>query len=789
MRPMKFGVGQPVRRVEDIRFVTGAGRYTADILPAGTAHAVVVRSPHAHARFTIGDLVAVRAMPGVLLVLTHADIARLGTIPCLGPSRTTGGRMMAMPPYAVLPADTVRHVGDAVAFVVAETEEQAREAAENVPVEWQSRPAAIGIAGAQEPGAPAVWPDVDRIDGNVAFDTEHGDRAKTDKAFARADRVVSLTVVNNRLVANYLETRACLAEYDAAARRWTLTLGSQGSHDLRDTLARHILKVEPERVRVVTPDVGGGFGTKIFMYREYPLCAVAAERLGRPVRWVGERGEHFLADAQGRDNVTTAEMALDRRGRFLGLRIDLKADLGAYLSQYAPFVPANGALMSPGLYDIGAVHARVRGYYTHTTPVDAYRGAGRPEAAYVIERFVDYIARTIGKAPEALRSLNFIKPEKMPYATQTGRVYDTGEFEGHMRRAMELAGWAGFKDRLKLSRKAGRMRGIGLATYIEACSGGGAESANVRIEPDGSAIVLIGTQSTGQGHQTAYAQLVSQHLDLPMDRIRVVQGDTDLIATGGGTGGSRSIPVGGASVDSASRTLAEKLKTLAGDALDAAPADLEIVDGTVRIAGTDRVMDFAEIASLPAATPDMLMAQDAWKPPSATYPNGTHVCEVELDPETGAISVERYTVVDDFGVTMNPLLLAGQVHGGVAQGIGQALHERTVYDAEGQLVTASFMDYRMPRADDLPFFTFETRNIPSKTNVLGMKGAGEAGAIGATPAAMNAVCDALWRACGIAHVDMPVTPDRVFAAIRAARAAKDSVAKASAAKASAAKAS
>jgi carbon-monoxide dehydrogenase large subunit len=767
---MKFGVGQPVRRVEDVRLVTGAGRYTDDHRPANLTFSMVVRSPHAHARFRFGDLDAVRGMPGVLLVLAYDDVAHLGTIPCLGPARNADGSEMATPPYPVLCQDVARHVGDAVAFVVAESEDAARAAAEAIEIDWEPLPAAVGLAGAEADGAALVWPE---LDSNVAFDTEVGStREDADKAFAKADRVVSLMLVNNRLVTNYLEPRACVAEYDEGSGRWTITLGSQGSHDIRKNLANNILKVDPERIRVVTPDVGGGFGTKIFMYREYPLCAVAAERLKRPVRWAADRSEHFTGDAQGRDNLTTAHMAIDRNGRFLGLRIDLKADLGAYLSQFGPFVPSAGARMSPGSYDIPVVHARVRGYYTNTLPVDAYRGAGRPEAAYVIERFVDHIARELGTTPDAIRALNFVSPESMPHQTATGRVYDSGEFEGHMRRAMEVAEWDGFDERFASARKQNRIRGIGMACYIEACAGGSAENATVRLEGDGTVTVLIGTQSTGQGHLTAYAQLVSQHLDIPVEQIRVLQGDTDAIATGGGTGGSRSIPVGGASVAGASRILAENLKQLAADALEAGVGDLEIADGQVRIAGTDRAVSFAELASSPKVKPELLTTSDSWKPPEATYPNGTHVCEVEIDPETGETEVVRYTIVDDFGVTLNPLLLAGQVHGGAAQGIGQALHERTVYDADGQLMTASFMDYRLPRAADIPNFHFETRNVPSTTNIMGMKGAGEAGAIGACPAVMNAVADALFRGFGIREIDMPATPDRVFAAIRGARGAR-----------------
>ncbi|HEX2554949.1 MAG TPA: xanthine dehydrogenase family protein molybdopterin-binding subunit [Microvirga sp.] len=765
---MKFGVGQAVRRVEDERFVTGAGRFVADHAPEGTAHAVVVRSPHAHARFAIGDLAAVRAMPGVLLILTADDIRDLGPLPCAVPAVNADGSTMALPPYPVLADGVARHVGDAVAFVVAETEDGARDAAEAIPIAWEPLPAAVGIAGAEAEGAPLVWP---QQPGNLAFDWETGDRAATEAAFARAHRTVSLTLVNNRLVTNYLETRACLAEYDAAGGRWTLTLGSQGSHDIRASLARHILKADRNRIRVVTPDVGGGFGTKLFMYREYPLCAVAAERTGRPVRWVAERTEHFLGDAHGRDNVAGATMALDADGRFLALKVDIKSDLGAYLSQYGPMIACWGAGMSPGCYDIPAVHARVRGYYSHTVPVDAYRGAGRPEAAYVIERLVDHVARELARSPDEIRALNFVRPEQMPHTTATGKTYDTGAFEGHLRRALEKAGWTDFEERLGASRRAGRARGIGIASYIEACAAGAQERARVSLEPDGTVTVLIGTQSTGQGHATAYAQLVSQHLDLPVDRIRVHQGDTDLIATGGGTGGSRSLPVGGASVAGAARSLAGTLKGLAAEALEAGIADLEIADGAVRIAGTDRAVTFEELARRPGTTPEILTASDAWTPQQPTYPNGTHVCEVEIDPETGETDIVRYTVVDDFGVTLNPMLLAGQVHGGVVQGIGQALHERTVFDAEGQLLTASLMDYRLPRAADVPGLDFETRNVPSTTNVLGMKGAGEAGAIGAPPAVMNAVADALFRAFGIRRIDMPATPDRVFAAIRSARSA------------------
>lgn len=765
MRPNKFGVGQPVRRMEDPRLVTGRGRYTDDILPEGCRYAAVLRSPHAHARFRVGDLAAVRAMPGIRLVLIHADVSGYGDLPCGAPAKNSDGTTMILPPYPLLADGVVRHVGDAVAFVVADSPVEARDAADAIPVEWEPEPAVIGIAGAIAGSSGAVWSEVPD---NVAFDTELGDTTKTEAAFAGAARTVSLTLVNNRLVTNYMEARACIAEYDGATKSWTLTLGSQGTHGIRDVLAGAILKVGPERVRVLTPDVGGGFGTKLFMFREYPLCCIAAERTGAPVRWTSDRSEHFVADAQGRDNLVTAELALDRDGRFLGLRIDLKADLGGYLSAYAPYIPTLGAEMASGVYDITAVHVRVRGYYTHTLPVDAYRGAGRPEAAYLIERLVTYAADELGVEPDALRVRNFVSPAQMPYRTQTGKVYDSGEFEGTMRTAQDRADWAGFPARRDEAARRGRLRGIGLATYVEACAGGGGERALVRLESDGGITVLIGTQSSGQGHETAYAQLVGHELDLPPERIRVVQGDTSAIRTGGGTGGSRSIPVGGASVTGASKKLAEQLKQLASDALEAGITDLEFVEGAVRVVGTDRSASFADLAASAGSAPEKLEADDTWTPPEATYPNGTHICEVEFDPDLGEVEVKSYVVVDDFGVTLNPLLLAGQVHGGIVQGIGQALHERTFYDAEGQLLTASFMDYRLPRAADIPEIRFETRNVPSTTNALGMKGAGEAGAIGSCPAVINAVVDALGHAYGIRHIDMPATPDAVRAAIRAA---------------------
>ena len=504
----------------------------------------------------------------------------------------------------------------------------------------------------------------------------------------------------------------------------------------------------------------------MFSYREYALVALAAKRTGRPVKWVADRTEHFLGDTQGRDNITTAKLALDDKGKFLGLEVDTIADMGAYLSTYAPYIPYIGAAMLPGVYDIPVCFIRVRAAHTNTVPVDAYRGAGRPEASYVIERLVDAAARDIGVEPVALRRKNFVRPSAMPYETATGKVYDTGEFAAHMARAQAVADWDGFKKRARDARKRGKLRGIGVATYIEACGGNGPETATLKLEKDGTVTLLIGTQSTGQGHETSYAQIVADHLGLRPDQFRMVQGDTARIPTGGGTGGSSSIPAGGVSVSMSAKKLAENLKEIAADALEASPRDLEFADGSVNVAGTDRAISFADLAKRPEATDDKLTSADAFTPPAPTYPNGTHVAEVEIDEATGATEIVTYVIVDDFGVTLNPLMLAGQVHGGTAQGIGQALMEDTVYDGDsGQLLTASFMDYALPRASHMPDFAFETRNVRCKNNPMGFKGAGEAGAIGSCPAVMNAILDALWRSYNIRHLDMPATAPRIWAAI------------------------
>ena len=759
--PVKFGLGASVQRIEDETLITGRGRYVPDITPEGTLHAVVLRSTMAHARFTLTGVEDARAADGVALVLTGEEVGHLGDVPCKGLVKQPDGSVPIVPPRPVLNLTTVRHVGDPIAFVVAETEEAARAAAEMIDVDYVPLDVVVGTMEALDDQA-LVWPEHGT---NLAFEYALGDADKTDAAFATAAKVIRLEAVNQRLVTNYMETRGAIGEYDPASERYTLTAATQGGHGMRDIIAKDILNIDRSRIRVITPDVGGGFGTKSFVFHEYPLVLEAARLTGRPVKWVADRTDHFVADAQGRDNVTVAELAVDADARITGYRVDLVANMGAYLNQYAPFIPWVGVTMSTGLYAIEALSVKVRGVYTNTTPVDAYRGAGRPEAAYLLERLMDVAAHDLGLDPAEFRRRNFVAA--LPYTTATGRFYDTGDFNGHMDDGLKAADAAGFEARLAASKAAGKLRGLGFASYIEACAFPGSEEANVVLETDGTLTLYIGTQTNGQGHATAYGQVIAGYLGVDVDKVKTVQGDTDRVAKGGGTGGSRSIPLGLASVDIASKVLVEKVKQLAADKLEASAADLELVDGTVRVVGTDKHITLAEAAAA-AEDENARKGYGKFEQGECTYPNGTHVCEVEIDPDTGKVDVVGYTIMDDFGVTVNPILLAGQVHGGIAQGIGQALIENTVYDETGQLLTASFMDYGMPRADDMPNFAFNTRNIPSTTNMLGIKGAGEAGTIGATPAVANAVNDALWRAARIRHLDMPLTPLRVWEALQAA---------------------
>lgn len=759
----KVGMGQSVTRKEDANFITGTGQFTDDVKRDGAVHGVVLRSPYAHATFKIEDVEAARSMPGVHMVLIAADIEEFGALTCQTLLQQVDGTELTPKDIPLLCQDTVRHVGDAVAFVVADTIAQAREASEAIEVDYDMKAVAVDTEGAMADDAPLVYDDKPN---NIAFEIEMGNGEETLAALKSAKHVTELKLINNRLICNYMETRACVAEWSDEEDRYTLTSGSQGVHGLRDNIAANCLKVDADKLRVITPDVGGGFGTKAFPYREYPLALIAAKRLDRPVKWLGDRSEHFLADAHGRDNVVTMRMAMDENGKFLAMDVDLIAAMGAYLHCFAPFIPTLGTSIATGIYDITASRFGIRGVYSHTTPTDAYRGAGRPEAIYALERLVDQCARDMGMTPDEIRRINAITEAQLPYTTVYQRKYDTGEFTGHMDHCMDVAKWNSFDKRAKLSKSNGKFRGIGMATYIEACAFAGSEPAKLELKADGSVTLLIGTQSNGQGHKTAYAQFAAEALNLDIDSVDVRQGDTDELENGGGTGGSRSVPLGGVSVKLGSEELAEMIKQVAADELEAAAGDLELVNGQVRIVGTDRAITFADVA---AATSDPLKTVGEFIQDEATYPNGTHICEVEVDPDTGITEVVSYTMVDDFGATVNPLLLAGQVHGGVVQAIGQCIMEHTVYDDDGQLMTASFMDYRMPRAEDVPDFHFETRNVPSTTNALGIKGAGEAGTIAGCPTVMNAIVNALHREYGIQHIDMPVTPLHMWETIQSAR--------------------
>ena len=775
---VKFGMGQAVRRTEDQRFVTGHGRYTDDINLAHQAYGYVLRSPHAHARILRIDTMAAAAAPGVLGVFTGHDLAAdgIGTMPCLAPVVSRDGSPGKYPPHPCLVTDRVRHVGDQVAFIVAETLEQARDAAELVEVDYDALPSVTGTALANQPGKPLVWDD---IPGNLCFDWQMGDEAGTEAAFAKARHVAEVDLVNNRVIVASMETRNALGSYDEYDQRYTLHTSSQGSHGLRKVLAGKVLGVPEARIRVITPDVGGGFGMKLFLYAEYVLVLYASKKLGRPVKWRGERSEAFLTDTHGRDHVTKAEAAMDADGKFLAFRFETTANLGAYLSNFATFVPTlAGCPMLAGVYQTPACYVRVKGVFTNTTPVDAYRGAGRPEAAYVVERLVDKAARQLGLEPEELRRRNFIRPEQMPFRTAMGLTYDSGDFAKNMADALALADKPGLAARKAESARRGKLRGLGLATYIEQCGGGGDEMAELRFDSAGGLTLIIGTQSSGQGHQTAYAQIISERLGIPFEEIRVVQGDTDVVAYGSGTGGSRSLPVGGMSTKLATDKVIERGRKISAYLMEAAEADIEFKDGQFTIAGTDRQMSIQQVVKAafgPKLPPGMESGFDEtarWKPPAGTFPNGTHLVELEIDLETGVPELLRYIVVDDFGTVVNPLLLAGQVHGGVVQGVGQALHEGVVYDDDsGQLLTGSFMDYGLPRADHMPAIEFSWNVIPCKTNPLGIKGAGEAGAIGAPPAVINALVDAL-SPLGIDHIDMPATPHKIWQAIQAGRPAK-----------------
>jgi carbon-monoxide dehydrogenase large subunit len=754
----KFALGQAVTRIEDAPLIQGRGRYTDDVQPQGAAHAYVLRSPHAHAAIQRIDVASARAAPGVLTVLTGGDVQadRLGEIPCQIAVTNSDGSQRGETPRPLLAIGRVRHVGEPVALVVAETLKQAKDAAELIEVDYEPLPAIADTYGAAQSGAPLVWPD---IANNVVFDVDLGDRSGVDKAFQRAARIVTVELVNNRVVANPLEPRAAVADYDASTGRSTLYTSTQGPHLIYNQLVDPILRIEKEKLRVVSGNVGGGFGMKLFVHHEQPLVVWASRKLRRPVRWTGERSENFVSDVQGRDNYSIAELAVDADARFLALRVTTYANMGAYLSNFGPYIPQLALYVLSSVYRIPAIALNVKGIVTNTVPTDAYRGAGRPEGIYLIERTVDAAARELGLAPDEIRRRNFITPAELPYKTAVDTVYDSGDFAGCMTACMEKSDWAGFPVRRDATVKAERLRGIGLAMYIERCGGGADDTATLKIGTDGRITLLSAMQDNGQGHTTGLVQLLSQQLGVDAETITVVQGDTDVTPSGF-TGGSRFLAVGGVAAMGAADEAVAKGQETAASILEAAAADLEYRDGKYWIAGTDRGVTIFEVAQ---KAQGLEATHTREVPEQFTYPNGCHIAEVEIDPETGVTQIVRYTIVDDFGRTINPLMLAGQVHGGTVQGIGQALLEHGYYDPESaQLVTGSFMDYAMPRADDVPSFDCDLHNVPCTTNPLGVKGAGEAGAVGAPAAVINAIVDALHERTGATHIDMPATREKVW---------------------------
>ena len=769
---MKFGIGQPMRRHEDLRLITGRGRYTDDVSLPQMTQAFVLRSPVAHAHIKRLDAEAARRMPGVLFVATGEDIRAdgLGDVPCTVPLDNRDGTPRHDTPRPVLALGKVRHVGQPVALVVAETLTAARDAAEAIEVEYDELPAVTAAKDAVGAGAPQLF---DRIPGNIVFDwdNEMGDARATEAAFAKAARVVTLELVNNRVVVNSMEPRNAIAEYDPASGRSTLYTATQGPHFVRDPLAEIVLKMPKEKLRLITPNVGGGFGMKAFVYPEQALVVWASRKIGRPVKWQEDRSEGFVSDNQGRDHLTRAELALDNNGRFLGLRVFILANIGAYLSPFGCFIPTRSTDLVSGLYAIGAIHINVKGVCTNTVPVCAYRGAGRPEAAYLLERLVDAAAREVGMNPDAIRRINFVPLSAMPYTSATKLLLDSGEFEEVMNRCMAEAEWSSFPKRRAQSERSGKLRGIGMATYTERCGGGFPETASIEFK-DARVELIMGNVEYGSGLVTSYKQVVSDQLGIDPDRIDVIMGDTDRTPAGL-TGGSRALAVAGTALYEAGRTIIGKGRELAAHLLEVAAQDVVFADGEFGVPGTDLRLDIFQVAKaardpakLPAGMEPGLDITHERVPPAQTFPNGCHIVEVEIDRDTGAVAIARYTVVDDFGRTINPLLLEGQVHGGIVQGIGQALLEHAVYDPQsGQLLSGSFMDYAMPRAGDLPSFAFSTHNVPTTANPLGVKGAGEAGAVGAPPAVINAVVDALYRHAGVRHIDMPATPGRVWEAM------------------------
>jgi aerobic carbon-monoxide dehydrogenase large subunit len=785
------GMGASVARTEDRRFLLGKGRYTDDLVLPDQTFAVLVRSPHAAAKIRSIDASRAKAAPGVLAVLTGDDVAAdgLGGLPCGWLIKNKDGSNMVEPPHPALAHGKVRHVGDPVAMVIARTKNQAKDAAQLVEVDYETLPAVAGIAAATAPGAPLVW---DEAPGNVCYDWHIGDAAATDAAFAKADKVVSIDLANNRIIPNAIEPRSAIGDYNAAEDRYTLYTTSQNPHLIRLLLGAFTLKVPEHKLRIVAPDVGGGFGSKIFHYAEELLVLWASKRVGHPVKWTAERSESFVSDAHGRDHVSHAELALSADGTFQGLRVRTLANLGAYLSSFGSAVPTYlYATLLSGPYVIPAIYAEVKSIFTNTVPVDAVRGAGRPEASYLLERLVDKAARELGIDRVDIRRKNLIPKDRFPYQTPVALEYDIGDYEATLDLALQAIDYPNFAARKAESEKRGKLRGFGLSTYIEACGiapsavagalgarAGLYEAATIRVHPTGSVTVFTGTHSHGQGHETTFAQLIVEQLGVPLENVEVVHGDTDRIPFGMGTYGSRSAAVGGSAIVKALDKIVDKGKKIAAHLLEANVADIEFSDGKFRVAGTDREKAFGEVAfasyvphNYPIETVEPGLEESAfYDPKNFTFPAGCHAVEVEIDPETGVVQVVDVAIADDVGVVINPMIVDGQAHGGLAHGIGQALLEEAVYDDSGQLLSGSYMSYCMPRAADLPMFKVGNHVTACTHNPTGIKGVGEVGTIGVPPAVINAVLDAL-APYGVTHIEMPATSEKVWRAIHAGGAA------------------
>ena len=779
------GIGAAVKRKEDGRFLMGRGRFTDDINRPNQTFAYFLRSSVAHAKINSVDTSAAAAAEGVVAVYTNADMEGVGGLPCGWLLTFQNGDPMVEPPHPILAENKVRHVGDPIAVVIAETKKQAKAAAALVKVDLEDLPAVVDMTKAVEGGSLVH----DEASNNISFDWAIGDKDEVDKVFDGADHVTSIEIVNNRLIANAIEPRAAIGDYDAVTQKYTLYTTTQAPHLIRLLMGAFVLQIPEHNLRIVAPDVGGGFGSKAFHYAEEAMVTWAAAQLGRPVKWTAERSESFVSDAHGRDHVTTAELALDSSGKFLGLREKTYANMGGYLSTLAPLIPTylHSTLMA-GVYTTPMIYSNIIAVFTNTVPVDAYRGAGRPEATYILERLVDRAAREMGIDQVEIRRKNFIQPDQFPYQTPVALEYDSGDYEATLASALKGADVDGFEARKAEAAKNGKLRGLGYSTYIEACGAapsaiagalgaraGLYESANVRVHPTGSITVFTGSHSHGQGHETAFAQLVSEQIGVDIENVEISHGDTDQIPFGMGTYGSRSLAVGGSAIVKALDKIIDKSKKIAAHMMEAAEGDIEFENGTFKVSGTDKSMEFGEVA-LSAYVPhnyplDVLepgLEESAfYDPTNFTYPAGCHICEVEVDPNTGLVEVVNFSASDDPGIVINPIIVDGQIHGGLAQGIGQALLEGCVYDDNGQLITGSYMDYTMPRADDLPSYVVSAEASKCTHNPLGVKGVGEVGSIGSTPAVINAIVDALSE-LGVKDVPMPATPQAVWRAIQEA---------------------